>query len=827
MQIYALRLFNFMRFGEKDNSVVFDISPEDHLLLENGKITIDKIYDKILENPVDYVEKAKARGLTNLIGIAGIMGDDYDLSNGCGKSTILEGICYAHYEQVVRRNVNTDKIATAGLSVVTKINEKYPPKMRESWVEEIFEEGGKIYRIKRGRTFTSTQQNSSPLLEFVCYNEGEEDSQAGHRKADTNESIAQVTSMDYDLFVNSVLFGQSDAGKFLTGSDKTRKEMLVSLLKLEGVISGCLENIRKRKNAKDKEITTLNAQIDIVDGNLKTREGIDVLEGKIEVLNGQIKDSEAVIKDCNDKIQKLSNSDLIKIIDAIKEEGKKAKENLLLLKETKESQAKEWRNLYTECDAKEKSQLVKMESMTTKRKSIDDQIAILESDIKSFDVSIREEELKKVEKAKEVKPKLVDALKKIQEEKEVAVGMIASKNSDCNRLTEEISLLRVQLKNAKGDNFICDKCKSKVSRLHIENEIKVNTDRLDKEKALIDDLTNNQKEIIIKLNKIQSNLDKANEYLIKENKIRGEIKDNDNKKQKLEETKKLQSEDYGKMYNDLQDEYQSIKKQKSEYRAKGEEVAKKYDGDIKAFQTKLDELGNKYLSAKKDAEELENKIKILRDNIVKATQDKSQFDSRIGSCKKDIENTQKETIKLQQLKDKQSQETTLLNRLVMLEDIYGLEGIQTRIVKKYLPLLNNYIREILDVLSNGTMTVEVYINEKSKIDIAVKGGMADNFTMTSGGEKTICRLGVSIGLALLTFTRCASKPELICLDEIFSALDVSHEESVFKLLEKLKSKFSRVLVISHRASINDRIEHKILVEKDNGIFGMSKIKKII
>ena len=842
MQVYAIRICNFFRFSEKDNSVVLDISPEDQVLLANGKTTIDKIYDKIIENPIEHVKKVKERGLTNLVGIAGMMGDNYDFSNGSGKSTILEAICYAHYEQVVRRNANTDKVATAGLSVVTKINGKYPPKMRESWVEEIFEEDGKIYRIKRGRTFTSTQNSSSPLLEFVCYNEGVdgEDSQAGHRKADTNESIAKVTSMDYDLFVNSVLFGQSDAGKFLTGTDKTRKEMLISLLRLEGVVNGCLDNVRKRKNAKDKDIASLTAQIDIVDNNLKAKSSIESIEGQIVIAQDNIKKTEVEIKNSNDKIENLSKSDIIKKLEGIKEEGKKIKESLLSKKEAKESQIKEWNNLYNDADKKEKSQLDKIESLVKKRKEIDEQIINLDNAIKSFDLATREEELKKVEKAKEVKPKIVEAVKKLQDDKEKLVAQVSSEEFEYNRLNKdennrfikEITPLKVQIANVK-DEFICDKCKSKVSKSHIEKEIKEIEDKIKNNNeackkilANIEVINKSKQEVIEKLNKFQTNLEKVNDYLIKENKIKSEIKDNDNKKQKLEETKKLQSEDYGKMYSDLQEECLSLKKQKEEYAVKKNEIAEKYDLDIQKTQKELDDMATKLLSAKKDAENIENSIKSLKDSIANWTKNKSQYDSQVGSFKKDIETIQKDILVLKQLQDKCVQENALLNRLIMLDDIFGLEGIQTRIIKKYLPLLNNYIKEILDIISNGEMRIKVYINDKSKVDISIEGGTSDTFIQLSGGEKTLCRLGVSIGLALLSFTRCAHKPELICLDEIFSALDVAHEEAVFKLLKKLETKFSRILIISHRTSINDRIEHKILVEKEQGVYGMSKIKSI-
>ena len=171
-------------------------------------------------------------------------------------------------------------------------------------------------------------------------------------------------------------------------------------------------------------------------------------------------------------------------------------------------------------------------------------------------------------------------------------------------------------------------------------------------------------------------------------------------------------------------------------------------------------------------------------------------------------------------------EGKILSRLLILENVFGLEGIQTRIVNKYLPMLNIAIKEFMDVLTNGEMGVHVFINEKSKVDIRIRGGSADLFSLLSGGEKMLVRLAVDIGLALLSFSRSSQKPEIICLDEIFGPLDNSHTDAVFNLLNKLQQMFNRVLVISHKPMVQDLIKNRILVEKEDGDYGRTYIKKI-
>ncbi|MFO7972598.1 MAG: hypothetical protein R6U40_12720, partial [Desulfobacterales bacterium] len=117
---------------------------------------------------------------------------------------------YAHYEKIVRKTANQDKKEKAGVSVVTRMNGEYPEGLMESYVEEFFENNGSIYRLKRGRKFTKSKKNHSPVLEFECVKESNEiDKRESHRTSDTAEAVANVIKMDYDVFVNSQMFGQN------------------------------------------------------------------------------------------------------------------------------------------------------------------------------------------------------------------------------------------------------------------------------------------------------------------------------------------------------------------------------------------------------------------------------------------------------------------------------------------------------------------------------------------------------------------------------------------------------------------------------------------
>jgi DNA repair exonuclease SbcCD ATPase subunit len=137
-----------------------------------------------------------------------------------------------------------------------------------------------------------------------------------------------------------------------------------------------------------------------------------------------------------------------------------------------------------------------------------------------------------------------------------------------------------------------------------------------------------------------------------------------------------------------------------------------------------------------------------------------------------------------------------------------------------------YVKEFLDTLSNGKLLVNLFINDKSKVDMEITGGTADNYVMLSGGEKMVVRLAVDVGLSLLSFSRTSKTPDMICLDEIFGPLDPEHTKSVFKMLGNLKDRFKKVFLISHKSEIQSLVENNIIVEKSSGNRGLSRITGI-
>jgi exonuclease SbcC len=827
MQFYAMRFHNFFRFGEEDNSVVLDMLPEYEQLIANGDMTLDELYDQIMLDPLTHIQKVKEAGLTNMIAIAGVLGNEHSKSNGTGKSTIFEGICYLLYEKIVRKTANNDKEGKAGLSVVANIDGKYPKGMKESFVEGLCEESGKLYRIKRGRTFTGTHKSSNPLLEFESYlGDGEIDPESSHRTGDTAEAIAQVVNYDYDVFVNSAMFGQSDAGKFLVGTDKVRKEMLINVLRLEDFVSGCLDRVRKRKNAKEKEILKLETEFSLLQEGIEEHVGVAALKQQIKAAKDSIKEINETIAKNEKAMAELSKSELVNKANEIKELGLKIKSEKEAKEEQQASQVKEWEELLK----KAAEELLSLED--TKIPALQKEIQDTKASGQKITKLINEVNLdqanaaiKKAETAKAQKDKFVEGIAKLQKGLQGVMGEAGEIKGEVSRINKEVASLESQISNVDGDEFTCSKCKSKVSRQHIEKEIQEYKSKLTDLQKQTEALEEKKKAFDERIAKGNDRLDTIVKAIASENEAKLALQAHEHNKVRVGELKEQITKDKIRL-TEMEEQAKKLKTQKDEYASKIESIKKKYESDIADLTKKLSDIRDKFNDAKGAAQKLQGQIDDLKALNETKKNEKDAFNTKIGSCEKDIQTFEATQKKYEALTKTLEEEKKVFERLIRLDGIFGLDGIQTRIVIRYLPLLNAFVKEFLDVLSEGQMLAEIVINKHGKVDIIIKGGAAPSFVLLSGGEKMLVRLAIDIGLALLTFSRCAQKPEIICLDEIFGPLDDFHVATVFALLKKLQTKFNRVMLISHKDEINEHMKHKLLIEKTPGNLGRSRVKSI-
>lgn len=232
---------------------------------------------------------------------------------------------------------------------------------------------------------------------------------------------------------------------------------------------------------------------------------------------------------------------------------------------------------------------------------------------------------------------------------------------------------------------------------------------------------------------------------------------------------------------------------------------------IKKAQTKYDEAvdANDKLSAilqnKRDINNsiktLENAIKSLDSNVISDTTEELDDAKELLSALKDTQNIlEKETVALAE--EKHSLEICK----ILLKD----DGIKAKIIKQYLPVMNNLINKHLDRMgANYSFHLDESFNE------VIKSRYRDTFSYSSFSEGEKSRIDISLMLTWREVARLKNSitTNLLILDEVGdSSLDGEGTDVLWDILSE--SDDTNLFVISHKTSNTDKFTSHVEVHKD-------------
>jgi len=203
-----------------------------------------------------------------------------------------------------------------------------------------------------------------------------------------------------------------------------------------------------------------------------------------------------------------------------------------------------------------------------------------------------------------------------------------------------------------------------------------------------------------------------------------------------------------------------------------------------------------------------------------------KLEKEINSSTAGMANIEEEKTKLKTLAkeviDASEEKATLVEEKHYL-DIAGLllkdTGIKTKIIKQYLPVINNLVNKYLQVQE---MFVHFELDET--FTEIIKSRHRDTFSYASFSEGEKARIDISILLAFRSIAKMknTANTNLLLMDEIFdSSLDTNGADFVMTLLNTLGVN-SNVCVISHRDALFDKFSNVIKFEKINGYSRIAK-----
>ena len=258
---------------------------------------------------------------------------------------------------------------------------------------------------------------------------------------------------------------------------------------------------------------------------------------------------------------------------------------------------------------------------------------------------------------------------------------------------------------------------------------------------------------------------------------------------------------------------------------------------INDAQTKAKELQSGYKEleeAIKEEEERERHFTTLSKEISKLNNDISQNNARISGCQRQIRSLESEVQNLtDQLANRNTEheklETfkknlkTTYDELVSKKDTinyydfsYSLlkdGGVKSKIIKKYLPLINQQVNRYLQMM-------DFYINFTldEEFNETVQSPIHENFSYSSFSEGEKMRIDLALLFTWREVARMKNSvnTNLLIMDEVFdSSLDGFGTEAFLKII-KYVVKDANIFVISHKESLHDRFDNVLRFEKVKG-----------
>ena len=262
---------------------------------------------------------------------------------------------------------------------------------------------------------------------------------------------------------------------------------------------------------------------------------------------------------------------------------------------------------------------------------------------------------------------------------------------------------------------------------------------------------------------------------------------------------------------------------------------------INDAQIKAKELQSGYKEleqAIKEEEERERQFTILSKEITSLTHGISQNNTKIAGCQRQVRDLESEiqrvaeqlanrnieNEKLESLKDNLK---TTYEDLVQRKDkinyydfSYSLlkdGGVKSKIIKKYLPLINQQVNRYLQMM-------DFYINFTldEEFNETVQSPIHEDFSYASFSEGEKMRIDLALLFTWREVARIKNSvnTNLLIMDEVFdSSLDGFGTEEFLKII-RFVIKDANVFVISHKQGMEDRFDNSIRFEK---IKGFSKL----
>lgn len=712
-------------------------------------------------------------------------------ANGEGKSALLESIPFCFWgegraktlSEFINENCKTAKVEIAFLMEGIRYK-----KIRQ------YGEAGNINELYVDKNNQNLESAKWRLL-------------TDDSKKKTDVELSKILSLDYNLFSNSVFFGQKEQSSFIEGSASERKELLSNLLGIqiyEQAEELAKNNIRDIESSIQTKVIVLNDKKTLANNAKQFKQQLSSDTAQYEQLNESEKSIQKLIEKCN----KQREESIIAALNVEKNTNKLKDINLQIDKE-------ERNKLQIKQDLQKTN-----ESLES---TIDDGIIRVEelqniiTNEEKFkaDKTILEEKLNVISKEKAKIPAIKEKLIAQRDEKE---KLIQQKTE----IDTSVKLLNSKVKKIKSSGAICPVIDQVCDKLSTQSKEKmiddINLD-IDKQSKVLEQIQNNLNFTTEKIVEFDGQLEAISKRISKEAELVKLLttinKDLDTiilAKEKLPETKKKYrklvddisktKDDLEKRLNLLIEELKQIEVQKTEI----EKLISNFSSDsLKSIDRKISSYSDDLRTVRQQVENIKESMGQIKNKLTQAEQ------------------AEEDAKKIQSTIDDLSKKLRIYTELSI---AFGKNGIQKEIISSNVPVLEQTTNELLSKFTNNNkFTVKFDLDPvTSKGKLKKTGGLDIIITqnnkpsrplnMYSGGETVRIVFAILLSLSQLLTKRAGKRSQTLIIDERVAALDAEGISQFVDIVKYISNQYKKILVVSHISELNEAFPNVLIVSKD-------------
>ncbi|MFC2028428.1 AAA family ATPase [Chloroflexota bacterium] len=258
-----------------------------------------------------------------------------------------------------------------------------------------------------------------------------------------------------------------------------------------------------------------------------------------------------------------------------------------------------------------------------------------------------------------------------------------------------------------------------------------------------------------------------------------------------------------------------------------EKEVESLENQIQALEKEIKEQTSKYNKAHEnlmDSEKNKPDIISIQAELGVLQNQENQLNREIGAARQRVSVLKTQKKRKSTLEIEREQSAKKIESLRTLERAFGKEGVPALLIEQALPEIENKANEILERLSNGTMSIRFQtqaaykdkkrrdLKETLEILIMDESGVRD-YEMFSGGEAFRVNFAIRLALSKVLAHRKGARLQTLVIDEGFGSQDILGRQRLVEAINSVKDEFEKILIITHLDELKDVFQTQIHVTK--------------